>query len=346
MTSISAERSKLADVGIRLRRRNQWGARRSYTDPRTVVEPAEQQYIHITVTNPGNYNSNDAHARAIEAIGISRFPNTGISYNRLIMPDGTVYEAQPIGRRGAHTVNNFRRSTCSTSGCPSRGRSISAPSWNNNYNSRAYAICQNVNDPVTDAMVESLARCTAADKLAGFVERGASLHGHRCVSAKSCPGDRMWARMDDVKRRHDHYLDNGLQEDDMPSPKDWDRKDWQAFEDHVYHGGWRQDRMRAPRQHQNEDNSNVHMPESIMRGGNYWSWVGGNNSNRALAELAAIRKAMGANVDEIISEVSTLVVAGILDALEDSGQAIDTASLVEAVKTAMREGTAPDDENA
>lgn len=216
MTSISAERSRLANVGMTLRRREQWGARRSYTDARTVSEPATKQFVHITVTNPGNYNSFDAHARAIEAIGISRFPNTGISYNRLFMA-GTrnVYEAQPVGRRGAHTVNDYRRSTCSLSGCPSRGTSLSAPSWNLNYNARAYAYASNVGFSVPDHVIDDMARSMAADRLAGFVTRNATIHGHRCVSSKSCPGDRMWDRMHDLERRVEHYLSNGPNGDSM-----------------------------------------------------------------------------------------------------------------------------------
>lgn len=226
MTSISAERSGLASVGMTLRRREQWGARRSYTDARTVSEPATKQFVHITVTNPGNYSSFDRHAQAIEAIGISRFPNTGISYNRLFMA-GTrnVYEAQPIGRRGAHTVNDFRRSTCSLSGCPSRGTSLAAPSWNLNYNARAYAYASDVGFSVPDHVIDDMARSMAADRLAGFVTRNATIHGHRCVSAKSCPGDRMWDRMHDLERRVEHYLED----DDMPAPKDWDDKDWYVF---------------------------------------------------------------------------------------------------------------------
>lgn len=208
-----------------LRRREQWGARRSYTDARTVSEPATKQFVHITVTNPGNYSSFDRHAQAIEAIGISRFPNTGISYNRLYMA-GTrnVYEAQPIGRRGAHTVNDFRRSTCSLSGCPSRGTSLAAPSWNLNYNARAYAYASNVGFSVPDHVIDDMARSMAADRLAGFVTRNATIHGHRCVSAKSCPGDRMWERMHDLERRVRHYLD---QEDDVT--KEEMRAELEAF---------------------------------------------------------------------------------------------------------------------
>jgi hypothetical protein len=173
----------------------------------------------------------------VEAIGISRFPSIGMSYNRLHTQSGKAYEGQPIGRRGAHTVNDFRRSTCSTSGCPGRGSSLSAPSWNLNYNARAYVICQNTQHSVTDAQLDALARAIAADKLAGFVTRSAQLHGHRCVSSKSCPGDKMWSRMGELEKKVNNYLANGLDEQkewwemaipdselDKIAERVWDRK--------------------------------------------------------------------------------------------------------------------------
>jgi N-acetylmuramoyl-L-alanine amidase len=216
VTTISQERTRLAAIGQGLRTREQAGLRRSYTDARSVVEPATRVFVHITVSNPESYSSDDAHWRAIEAIGIARFPNTGISYNRGLMRSGTAYEGQPIGRRGAHTYNDFNRSTCITTGCPGRGGPLTAtPAWNLNYNSRAYVICQNVQHSVTDAQLDALARAIAADMLAGFVRRDAEIHGHRCVSPKSCPGDRMWALMATLRARVDHYLRNGLTEDDM-----------------------------------------------------------------------------------------------------------------------------------
>jgi hypothetical protein len=138
------------------------------------------------------------------------------------MPDGTLYEFQPIGRRGAHTVNDFRRGTCSTSGCPGRGSSITAPSWNLNYNARAYVICQNTGNSVSDKQVDNLARAVVADYRAGFITLDAvkNIHGHRCVSAKSCPGDKMWARMGDLQSKVNYYLSNGLDEDDMFTDED------------------------------------------------------------------------------------------------------------------------------
>jgi hypothetical protein len=210
MVGISQERAALAKVGRTLRTREQAGFKFDYTSRRDVDEPATRVFVHITITNPKVYVSDDAHARAVEAIGISRFPATGVSYNRLIMQSGVAYEGQPVGRRGAHTVNDRQRATCTTPGCPGKGGPLTAPSWNLNVNSRAYAICQNITDTVTDRQLDSLARTIAADMLAGFVRKDAEIHGHRCVANKDCPGSKMWARMGELRNLVDHYVKVGF----------------------------------------------------------------------------------------------------------------------------------------
>lgn len=216
MTTITEERQRLAEVGMRLIRRETWGSRYDYRNARTV-HTATKQFVHVSVTNPSAYNSHAAHVRAIENIGIVRFPATGISYNRVILFGvDTAYEGQPMGRRGAHTVNDFQLSTCTRWGsqCPGRGKSLTAPSWNLNYNARAYvygALCE---ASATDSVVDTFARIMAADRRTGLVTMDASIHGHRCVSAKSCPCG-MWPRMHDLADRIDNYL-----EDDMPTAKE------------------------------------------------------------------------------------------------------------------------------
>src|SRR5690606_6193684 len=168
------------------------------------------------------YASDDAHARGIEAIGRARFPATGGSYNRLAMQSGRIYELQPMGRRGAHTVNDKKLSRCTTSGCPTRGGSMSAPSYNLNYNARAYAIAQNVGDAVSAKQLDNLARVMAADRLAGLVSGSASIHGHRCVAWKDCPGPKMWQLIRELKKKVDHYVKNGVGGGTTPTPpKDW-----------------------------------------------------------------------------------------------------------------------------
>ena len=214
--SISQERALIGTQGLVLRRREQWGAVRSYTDPRTVVEPVTRLFLHITDTNRSNFNSNDAHARGVEAIGISRFPNTGISYNALILPGGLLYEAQPFGRRGAHTVNERELSECARPGCPSIGMPLTAPSpdkFNLNFNSRAVSFAGNVGDTFTDADMRAAARWGAAYKLAGLVTRDARWHGHRCAKAKACPGDKAFNRLGEIVELTEDFVRNGLEDD-------------------------------------------------------------------------------------------------------------------------------------
>jgi hypothetical protein len=221
MTTITQERTALQKVGRPLRTREQAGFRfKSYAEARPVTEPARLVFVHITITNPRNYASDDAHARAVEAIGISRFPNTGVSYNRLLFQSGRAQEGQPIGRRGAHTVNDKNITRCATTGCPSKGGSIPSAATNLNNVVRAYAICQNVNDAVTDVQLDSLARTIAADMLAGFVRRDAQIHGHRCVAYKDCPAAKMWARMAELRRLVSHYLSVGFTPKPTPIPED------------------------------------------------------------------------------------------------------------------------------
>lgn len=220
MTTIAQERAALIKVGRPLRTREQAGYKfKRYAETRSVTEPAPLVFVHITITNPKNYSSDDAHARAIEAIGMARFPNTGISYNRLVFQSGRAQEGQPMGRRGAHTVNDKNLTRCVSPGCPSRGESIPSAATNLNNVVRAYAICQNVNDAVTTAQLDSLAKTIAADMLAGLVRRDADIHGHRCVAYKDCPAGKMWPLMDDLKRLVGKYVTTGFKTTTEP-PKE------------------------------------------------------------------------------------------------------------------------------
>lgn len=250
MTTIAQERAALKRVGRSLISRESAGFRFTrYGEARPVSEPASLVFVHITITNPKNYASDAAHARAVEAIGISRFPNTGISYNRLIMQSGRAYEGQPIGRRGAHTVNDKNLTKCASTGCPSKGGAIPSAATNLNNVVRAYAICQNVGDTVTPAQLDSLARTIAADIRAGFVKRGADIHGHRCVAPKDCPAAKMWAQMGKLQALVDKYVSVGVApapSGDVTSPSGGDMpltaSDLDAIEARAYKGAMRANR--------------------------------------------------------------------------------------------------------
>lgn len=213
MTSIGRERELLKQVGLcDYRLREDWGSRYNYTNDRNVIEPATRIFVHISVTNPNAYSLFDAHARAIESIGINRFPRTGISYNRLIMA-GTlsVYEAQPMGRRGAHTVNDHERDICTRFGsaCPGYRGPLTAPRWNLNYNTRAYCYASNTGFSFDDNSLDTMARAIAADKLAGLVTMDAKIHGHRDVAFKECPGDRVYNRLHELDNLVKFYVQGG-----------------------------------------------------------------------------------------------------------------------------------------
>jgi hypothetical protein len=198
-----------------IRLRSQWGAQRLYTDENPVIYPATKVFIHISVTNPGNYNGNDAHAQAIERIGISRFPNTGISYNFGVMPNGALYEFMPVGRRGAHTVNDEKRTTCTKHGtaCPGYRGDLTTPghAWNLNYNARSIVFCGMESTSVTSAVVSIIALTVYTMYKAGFITETAArgIHGHRCVSAKACPGAKMWAVMKTIQSKINQLLATG-----------------------------------------------------------------------------------------------------------------------------------------
>lgn len=207
MTDIVRERRLLRGQGLEIRTRDQWGARCIYTDARAVDEPAVMFFLHIAVVNdPGDLvGTEDQVARNVEAIGKSRFPNTFMSYNALAFNSGRLYEGQPLTRRGAHTVNDFERPTCNV-----HGGTLTAPSWNLNVNARALCLPQQVDDEVTDEQIDAAARWAAAQIRAGLAIRGARWHGHRCVSAKACPGDKAFARIAELQALTEHYVKHGL----------------------------------------------------------------------------------------------------------------------------------------
>lgn len=221
MTDIALERRKLADQGLEIRRREEYGAVQSYGTDRACDVPASAFFLHIAVVDdPGDLvGTEDQVARNIERIGQSRF-GSGWSYNAAAFNTGRLYEGQPLTRRGTHTVNTFNRRVCST-----HGGSLEAPAtssgMNNNINARALVLPQQVDDPVTDEQIDAAARWAAAQIRSGLAKPTARWHGHRCVTAKDCPGGRAFARIAELQRLTDHYTENGL--DDMVTDKDIER---------------------------------------------------------------------------------------------------------------------------
>jgi len=224
MTDIAMERDKLNGQGLIIRLRSEWGAVQDYTSDRDCDVPAVAFFLHIAVVDDPSdlLGPEDQVARTIESIGQSRF-GSGMSYNALAFNTGRLYEGQPLTRRGTHTVNTFERTHC-----PTHSGSLTAPSWTNNINARALCLPQQVDDPVTDAQIDSAARWAAAQIRSGLAAAWARWHGHRCVTAKDCPGGRAFERIPELQALTEHYVKHGLMEDDMPYT-DWPEKDRKAL---------------------------------------------------------------------------------------------------------------------
>jgi hypothetical protein len=213
MTDITAERVMLWNQGLDMISRETWDARQDYTSARTVFVPVEGFVLHVSVTN----RTNDEHAdmRTIERIGEQRF-GIGCSYNAAVFQSGNLYEAQPLTRRGAHTVDDKNvgyKSTGST-------RSM-------NYWWRAIVLPPQPEDKVTDAQVDQIARWAAAQIRAGYAKRDAQWIGHRDVAWKACPGDAGYNRLSEIRTLTKHYTDKGLvqeqelqEDDDMTVVRD------------------------------------------------------------------------------------------------------------------------------
>lgn len=198
MVSIADERRRFADEGLVVVTRETTGLIGDYSTPRPVDEPADYLFVHITVTpDPIDLPKNEMAAwRTVERIGIARFgAHVGCSYNTGAMQSGRLYEGQPIGRRGAHTVNDF-----------------DVPGFPHNLNvyGRAIALCQNVLDEVDDDQVDAVAQWAAAMRRTKMAVPRATLHPHRQFTAKSCPGDKMMKRWSELVRLADHYTTVGL----------------------------------------------------------------------------------------------------------------------------------------
>ena len=219
--SIATERAALFGQSLDIVTRESWGARESYTSSRPV-EKARWLFLHVAVIKPSGDEARDM--RKIEAIGESRF-GIGCSYNAAAFRSGRLYEAQPLERRGAHTVNDKPNPAF--------------PVGSLNHLARALVLPQDVEHEVTDQQLDVAARWGAALIRAGFGYEGAEWFGHRDVTEKSCPGPKGYTRLPELNRLTRHYervgLDGGhvsdpptvQEDDDMPSIiKKAGERDW------------------------------------------------------------------------------------------------------------------------
>lgn len=213
---------KLRAQGLTITPRSEWGARkswytpagasRSYTDSgRTIRLPARFLFLHIAVVDdPSDLVGDERQVmRSLERIGLSRFPNTGISYNAAAFDTGRIYEGQPLGRRGAHTVNDK-----GAAGFP----------FDLNALGHAIVLPQMESDDVTDEQVVAVASWGAALVRAGLNRaEGGQLYPHRRFAFKECPGDKAVARLPEMNSLLGRYIRDGLphRPTPTPTPEDW-----------------------------------------------------------------------------------------------------------------------------
>lgn len=210
MTDIQLERRLLAEEGLEIQTREEWGSQLDYRSDRACDFRAKRLFLHIALVNdPSDLDGpEDQVMRTLEDIGQTRF-GAGISYNAAAFNSGALREGQPLTRRGTHTVNTFRRTWC-----PVHGGSLVAPAtssgFNNNITDRALVLPQQLDDPVTDEQLDAAARWGAALRRTGLAEADARWHGHRCVTAKGCPGQIAYDRIPELQELTDHYAREGL----------------------------------------------------------------------------------------------------------------------------------------
>lgn len=152
--------------------RSAWGANPASLPASSMRLPATEVWIHHSVTavtdNPA------ADMRSIERIGLSRFGQ--FSYSYIIHPhDGEILEGCGL-RRGAHTA---QRNSTSFGIC-----------WAGNYDTRAPKAQQ----------IAATRRLIADLKAAGHLVAGAPIRGHRDVFATACPGAKLYAILDTIRR--------------------------------------------------------------------------------------------------------------------------------------------------
>jgi hypothetical protein len=210
MTDIRMERELLQSEGLDMRLREEFGAVQLYNSVRECHVVADGFFWHIALVNDPSdlIGPEDEVWRTVERIGQQRF-GSGFSYNAGCFNTGRLYEGQPLTRRGTHTVNTYFKDWCEVHRGSMKGPRAST-GYNLNVNFRALCLPQQVEDPVSDEQVDSSAKWAAAQIRSGLAKRDAIWHGHRCCTAKGCPGQKAYDRIDELQELTEYYTKNGL----------------------------------------------------------------------------------------------------------------------------------------
>lgn len=150
-----------------------WGARYADGDL-NLYGLAGEIAVHHTVTHADGDTPADEreHMRQLEDIGQSRF-SRGISYNVLVFPSGRAYQGVSFSRRGTHTGG---------------------------HNSTVRSVCFVGNfehDKPTPAALATAAAIIAEGR-GELWRRDAPVKGHRDYKDTECPGDHLYAHLDDL----------------------------------------------------------------------------------------------------------------------------------------------------
>lgn len=210
MTDIRMERELLLSEGLDMRLREEFGAVQSYESARECDVVADGFFWHIALVNDPSdlIGPEDEVWRTVERIGQQRF-GSGFSYNAGCFNTGRLYEGQPLTRRGTHTVNTYFKDWCEVHKGSMKGPR-SSTGYNLNVNFRALCLPQQVTDRVSDEQVDSSAKWAAAQIRSGLAKRDAIWHGHRCCTAKGCPGQIAFDRIPELQELTENYVKNGL----------------------------------------------------------------------------------------------------------------------------------------
>lgn len=168
--------------------RSAWGAIAPPNGQAAIPTPAPEVWIHHTVSATG---PDEAQVmRQIQALHIRRHQTAGwrypdIAYSFVVFPSGRVYEGRGFGIYGYHTQNH-------------------------NWTGHGIALAGDYRTQSPTAVSLEACRSLIARGIeAGAVAGAYRLGGHRDVASTACPGDQLYARLDDLRE-----VDVALSEDD------------------------------------------------------------------------------------------------------------------------------------